>query len=130
MTCFPEMSLNYDRITASVLQDSTGHIEPTTPHEIFTIDGAAFFSIYRLNFHLTSAGIDIVANRLFGPQPRTAVYLCIWEVTFGDIKASMSANQSEILLAASNAFRYNFIDLVNAPAQDFAIALDPDGKIR
>jgi len=42
----------------------------------------------------------------------------------------MSANQSEILLAASNAFRYNFTDLVNAPAHDFAPPLDPDGAIR
>jgi hypothetical protein len=74
--------------------------------------------------------MDVVANRLFGPQPRTAVYVCIWEIALGHVKASMSANQAKTLAAAGNAFRYNFVDLVNAPAENFAVAVDPDGKTR
>jgi len=40
-----EMSLNYDRITASIFQDSAGQITPTTPHEILVIDGVYPFLI-------------------------------------------------------------------------------------
>jgi hypothetical protein len=46
----------------------------------------------------------------------------------GDVKVSISANQAAILVAAGNAFTCNFVDLVNAPAQDFAVVLDPDGR--
>jgi len=73
------------------------------------------------------SGLDIVANRLFGPQPRTAVYVCIWELSVGDVRVSVSANQAAILAAAGNAFSCNFVDVVNAPARDFAVVLDPDG---
>ena len=75
-----------------------------------------------------STGIDIVANRLFGPQPRTAVYVCIWEISVGDVRVSISAKQAAILVAAGNAFACNFVDLTNAPARDFAVVLDPDGR--
>jgi hypothetical protein len=46
----------------------------------------------------------------------------------GDVKFSLSANQAAILVAAGNAFGCNFVDLVNAPAHDFAVVLDPDGR--
>jgi hypothetical protein len=36
---FLEMSLNYDRITASIFYDEKGHFSFQTPHEIFMIDG-------------------------------------------------------------------------------------------
>lgn len=54
----------------------------------------------------------------------------MWEITLGHVKASMTANQAKILAAAGNALRYNFVDLVNAPAENFAVVLDPDGETR
>ena len=46
----------------------------------------------------------------------------------GDVRVLVSANQAILLVAAGNAFATNFVDLVNAPSQDFAIILDPDGR--
>ena len=45
------------------------------------------------------------------------------------MKASMSAKEAIPLVAAANFFRLNFVDLVNAPAEDFLPNIDPDGKI-
>jgi len=73
-------------------------------------------------------GLDIIANRLFGPQPRTATYVCIWEIALGSVKASVSANDATLLIAAANAFRSNFVDVVNAPADEFMPVVDPDGE--
>jgi hypothetical protein len=73
-------------------------------------------------------GVDITANRLFGPQPRTATYVCIWEVHLGSFKAVLSAWEARVLLAAGNAFRLNFKDSVNAPAVEFAVPVEPDSE--
>lgn len=72
-------------------------------------------------------GIDITAHRLFGPQPRTATYVCIWEVHIGNVKTVLSASDAALMVAASNAFRLNFSDLANAPAAEYLPILDPDG---
>jgi len=72
-------------------------------------------------------GIDITANRLFGPQPRTLTYACIWEIVVGNVKASMSAPEAKALLAAGNSLRLNFVDLVNSPAAEYLSPPDLDG---
>jgi hypothetical protein len=72
--------------------------------------------------------VDIVAHRLFGPQPFTASYVCIWELRLGAIKAILSAYDAKILYAAGNAFRLNFADLANAPAVELVAPLDPDRR--
>ncbi|KAG6911117.1 hypothetical protein DXG01_003857 [Tephrocybe rancida] len=72
-------------------------------------------------------GLDITANRLFGPQPRTATYICIWEINLGATKALLSAAEGRLLAAAGNAFRLNFADALNAPADEYILPLDPDG---
>ena len=74
-----------------------------------------------------SEGIDITANRLFGPQPRTLTYACIWEIVVGNVKASLSAHQAKALLAAGNSFRLNFVDIVNSPAVEYLPPVDLDG---
>lgn len=71
-------------------------------------------------------GLDITANRLFGPQPRNSTYVCIWEIHFGGLKASLSPYQTKLLSAVSTAFGFNFSDPLNAPAKDFAVPSDPD----
>jgi hypothetical protein len=74
------------------------------------------------------SGIDVVANRLFGPQPKTSTYVCVWEIQLGGVKASLSASDARLLAAAGNFFRLNFVDIVNAPASEFVHPLDPDSK--
>ena len=75
-------------------------------------------------------GIDIVAHRLFGPQPHTATYLCIWDIHIGRIMARLSALEARILAAAGQAFGLNFTDPLNAPATEHDIPADPDGEFR
>jgi hypothetical protein len=74
------------------------------------------------------AGVDVIAHRLFGPQPFTATYVCIWELHLGAIKAILSSYEAKVLFAAGNAFRLSFVDTVNAPATEYAIPPDPDRK--
>ncbi|KAJ3517254.1 hypothetical protein NLJ89_g626 [Agrocybe chaxingu] len=104
---YMEMSLKLDTARGYIREGyQLGHAlsqsRTTPPKDILMIDG-----------------VDITANRLFGPQPRTATYVCIWEIAIGCTKASMSARQAQILTAALTSFRLNFVDLVNAPATDF-----------
>ena len=54
--------------------------------------------------------------------------MCMWEISVGDVRVLVSANQAILLAAAGNAFTSNFVDLVNAPAQDIAVVPDPDGR--
>ncbi|KAH9839543.1 uncharacterized protein C8Q71DRAFT_517238 [Rhodofomes roseus] len=70
--------------------------------------------------------LDITANRLFGLQPKTATYVCIWEIHAGSLKASLSAYQARLLSAVGSSFGLNFSDPFNAPAKDFALPVDPD----
>ncbi|KAF4621408.1 hypothetical protein D9613_000735 [Agrocybe pediades] len=100
---YMEMSLNIDTILGMV-QSFSGK-----PKDILSIDG-----------------LDIVANRLFGPQPRTATYVCLWEISVGKTKASMSTDEAMFFAAAGDSFGLNFTDLVNAPAAEFLPAVDPD----
>ncbi|KAF9070624.1 hypothetical protein BDP27DRAFT_1401949 [Rhodocollybia butyracea] len=75
---------------------------------------------------LVMDGIDIVANRLFGPVPRTITYVCLWELHFGSIKACLSAPQAAVLQAAGQSFGINFTDPLNAPADDYLTGVYPD----
>lgn len=74
-------------------------------------------------------GLDITANRLFGPQPKASTYVCIWETHLESVKASLSAHQAQTLSAAGDSFVMNFSDPLNAPAKEFALPIDLDGKI-
>lgn len=68
-----------------------------------------------------------MAHRLFGPQPRTSTYICLWEFNVGKIIGIISLPEIHGLLSAITAFRLNFVDAVNAPAAEFALPVDPDG---
>ncbi|CAA7261639.1 unnamed protein product [Cyclocybe aegerita] len=110
---YMEMTLKLDTARGYIKEGyQLGHAlsrSGTTSEDIFMIDG-----------------VDITANRLFGPQPRTATYVCIWEITIGRTKASMSARHAQMLTAALTSFRLNFVDLVNAPAADFVPTIELD----
>ncbi|KAJ4483345.1 hypothetical protein J3R30DRAFT_3834330, partial [Lentinula aciculospora] len=71
-------------------------------------------------------GIDIVANRLFGPVPRTITYVCLWEIHLGSIKASLSAYEASVLQAALRSLGTNFTDPLNAPADQYQTGVYPD----
>ncbi|KAH7913899.1 hypothetical protein BJ138DRAFT_527505 [Hygrophoropsis aurantiaca] len=110
---FMEMSLNIDDISGVVLRNCSENLLMKggyqTHKDMILIDS-----------------IDITANRLFGPQPRTRTYVCIWEIRVGDMKALVSAFDVRVLMAAANTFRLNFTDLPNAPASEFGVPVDPD----
>ncbi|KAF7321613.1 hypothetical protein MKEN_00682400 [Mycena kentingensis (nom. inval.)] len=71
-------------------------------------------------------GIDVTANRLFGPMPRTITYVCIWEIKLGCVKTVISAADLAILAAAGRSFQLNFVDAANAPAAVYQIPSYPD----
>ncbi|KAI0300988.1 hypothetical protein B0F90DRAFT_1720731 [Multifurca ochricompacta] len=109
-----QMDLNIDTIYGDVESDYTeGSIftrsqwYPST--EVFLIEG-----------------IDILADRLFGPQPHALAYVCFWEISLGSMKGLLSASHSRTLQSALNAFIINYKDPMNAPAAEFALPLDPD----
>ncbi|KAF8161147.1 hypothetical protein B0H34DRAFT_654233 [Crassisporium funariophilum] len=111
---FMEMSLNMDALRGTLRNDHPAKLatlEAGTPmhQEILMIDG-----------------IDITANRLFGPPPRTATYVCIWEIAVGHVKASMSAAEAKSFAAAGSSFGINFVDSVNAPADAYMPGIDLD----
>ncbi|KAH7927135.1 hypothetical protein BV22DRAFT_1193843 [Leucogyrophana mollusca] len=110
---FMEMSLNVGEISGAVLRSCSEDLLMKGGYQsrrgMFLIDG-----------------IDITAHRLFGPQPRTRTYVCIWEISVGAIKALASAFDGRIIMAAVDTFRLNFTDLPNAPAAEFSVPVDPD----
>ncbi|KAH9055046.1 hypothetical protein EDB87DRAFT_1580073 [Lactarius vividus] len=77
-------------------------------------------------FVIEAIGIDILADRLFGPPPQAAAYVCFWELNFGAMKGLLSAPQGRTLQSAVDAFTMNFKDPINAPAAEFALPSDPD----
>ena len=81
-----------------------------------------------LNGPCVRVGLDIVANRLFGPQPRTSTYVCIWKINVGDIRGMLSVQEVKILQAVFDAFGINYSDVINSPAAEYAVPVDPDGE--
>ncbi|KAF9465079.1 hypothetical protein BDZ94DRAFT_1351083 [Collybia nuda] len=111
---YMEMSLNIDTVTSGIVSDYPELVTYASRpiehmHEIIFVDG-----------------VDITANRLFGPQPRTATYVCIWEISIGRAKALLCASEARLFAAAGNAFRLNYVDFPNAPASEFLLPIDPD----
>jgi hypothetical protein len=71
-------------------------------------------------------GFDVTANRLFGPQPRTATYICIWSIYFGAITGSIPPSFLQAISRAVSSIATNFVDQDNSLPPDFTVALDPD----
>ncbi|KAE9411411.1 hypothetical protein BT96DRAFT_961320 [Gymnopus androsaceus JB14] len=111
---YMEMTLNIGSIS--------GSIEEHFPETLVYPD----FKVKKSRDIFVIDGIDITANRLFGPVPRTITYVCLWEIHLGSIKASLSASQAAVLRAAAQAFQINFTDPLNAPANDYQTGVYPD----
>ena len=73
-------------------------------------------------------GIELKANRLFGPQPRAETYLCLWEAVVPRITCSLSIPFVATLQAVATSVQYNFADLDNAPRKKYQPAALPDGE--
>ncbi|KAK0486085.1 hypothetical protein IW261DRAFT_776549 [Armillaria novae-zelandiae] len=112
---FMDLSLNIGTMT--------GHIDSNCPEKVL------YASQLRLRNNksvLLIDGLDITANRLFGPAPRTITYLCVWEIKVGSVKGVLSAEEASTIADAITSFRVNFSDVVNAPAVEYALPPYPD----
>ncbi|KAF5393264.1 hypothetical protein D9757_000624 [Collybiopsis confluens] len=125
--CLPEVDLQlrlHDLYMEMTLNMGTicGSFEEHFPESLVYPD----FKSKKSQDALVLDGIDIVANRLFGPVPRTITYACLWEICLGSVKASLSASQAAVLQAAGRTFGINFTDPLNALADDYQSGVYPD----
>lgn len=97
--------------------------------KIMMVDGefGFLFNLFH-NVKKVTLGMDIFANRLFGPLPRTSTYLCIWEIKVGRAKLDMSLADAQLLALVGQSFGLGFADLANAPAAEHMPLVDPDSK--
>ena len=65
---------------------------------------------------------------LSGPPPRHTTYVCIWEIDVGAIKGSITPQEAQGISLALSSFNLGFEDELNAPAEELAIPVDPDGN--
>lgn len=73
-------------------------------------------------------GIELKANRLFGPQPHAETYLCLWEALIPKITCFTTGRFTASLQAVVAAVAYNYNDTDNAPAGAYHIPALPDGE--
>nr|ODN85117.1 hypothetical protein L203_05068 [Cryptococcus depauperatus CBS 7841] len=71
-------------------------------------------------------GIELKANRLFGPQPTATTYLCLWEIKVPKISAFLKPELVSTLQAVGTATVYTFVDHDNAPDQNYQLKTPPD----
>lgn len=72
------------------------------------------------------SGLEITANRLFGPQPRTSTYICIWSIYLGSMVGSVPPSFLQALTRSMSVLAVNFTDQDNSLPSDFTVALEPD----
>ncbi|KZO94333.1 hypothetical protein CALVIDRAFT_517511 [Calocera viscosa TUFC12733] len=60
-------------------------------------------------------GLNIACNRLFGPQPRTSTYLCLWEMSIGALRGCVPLAFASCMMASMQAISYTFSDVANSP---------------
>lgn len=80
----------------------------------------------RVSFH---SGVNLVGNRLFGPQPQTATYLCLWEADLGRVTGHTSPAMLSTLQKVGKTFALNFTDKGNSPPPNIELAVDPDSEL-
>ncbi|WWD06286.1 hypothetical protein V865_004376 [Kwoniella europaea PYCC6329] len=71
-------------------------------------------------------GIEVKANRLFGPQPQATTYLCLWEIVIPKVSAFVSPELVSILQAAGRSVGYTFSDPENGPSEIYVPKSAPD----
>jgi hypothetical protein len=126
------MTLNVDSISTSISPSCPEDLRAAwgiqrNGKEILIIDSKPLILVCALVLKCV-VGLDIVAHRLFGPLPRTSTYFCIWEFHVGNVAGRMNALDARSLAACGRQFGMNFTDPLNAPAQEYEIPTDPDGR--
>lgn len=71
-------------------------------------------------------GLEVTADRLFGPQPRTATYICIWSFYLGTIVGSVPPSFLQAFARTGASLAANFVDQDNSLPPNFNVPLDPD----
>lgn len=127
-----ELSFNIQPISGSIdphWSPASVTWPPNRQNSVLSIDGKNSGKLLDHYLDLISLriGIDIIANRLFGPQPRTTTYVCIWEINLGAIKADVTPDQAQALATAVITFGNNFSDDFNSPAAQYQPEYPPDG---
>jgi hypothetical protein len=67
--------------------------------------------------------LNIYAHRLFGPLPKTATYVCNWDINIGTISGRLSPSFLLSATSFAKTFAYHAVDKENALP---AVPLDPD----
>ncbi|KAF0369743.1 fermentation associated protein [Gigaspora margarita] len=70
--------------------------------------------------------LNIHAHRLFGPLPRTATYVCNWELNIGTISGQLRPSFLLSTTSFGKAFSYHYVDDESALPPDFLNPLDAD----
>ncbi|GMK54228.1 hypothetical protein CspeluHIS016_0108140 [Cutaneotrichosporon spelunceum] len=71
-------------------------------------------------------GIEIKANRLFGPPPLATTYVCLWEISVSRVSVFLSPEFKDTLASVGTAVDYNWSDRDNAPASVYIAESPPD----
>lgn len=70
--------------------------------------------------------VEICANRLFGPPPQNATYLCLWQIQLGEFVGSASISLIQSIVESAGSFSTGFSDVLDSIAEDFRIIYEPD----
>jgi hypothetical protein len=70
--------------------------------------------------------LNIHAHRLFGPLPKTATYVCNWDINIGTISGQLKPSFLLSATSFANTFAYHYVDKENALPAKYVIPLDPD----
>jgi hypothetical protein len=71
-------------------------------------------------------GVEVVANRLFGPQPRTSTYAAIWELHQGRLVGEVTPEFVLAFARAARALVTNSIDRDNTLPAEYSVPAEPD----
>ena len=52
----------------------------------------------------------------------------MWNISIGEIQGKLSTGEAELLSAVGTAFSQGYTDALNAPAHEFAVAIERDGE--
>lgn len=125
------MSLNVDPICVAVEESCAdlrffSHSNQLSKRKL-SISGRCI-TLFRLVPSQFFAGLDITADRLFGPQPHTSTYVCIWSIQMGKIKGFINVHEGQILALSVGSFLHGFNDPFNAPSEEYQQSPLRDGE--
>lgn len=75
---------------------------------------------------LYTQDLSVSANRLFGPPPQNATYLCIWEIRLGQVFGSASTTLIQGLSDSASSFSIGFKDTLDSIAEEYTPTFEPD----